>query len=292
MVNYKAELVLQMDSILGEGPVWHPIHQKLYWVDIEKKELHTLEPDTRQHTIWPAPKRVSAVVPAKNGNLILALQGEIVEMDLASGAFKTLVELESYLPDNRCNDGKCDAAGRFWVGTMNVDCNLHEGSLYCIDQTYHITKVLENLTIANGMGWSPDGDKMYFIDSHDHNVKSFQFKKDRCALVDGQIIFGFDNKNELPDGMCVDAEGMLWIAFWGGSRVGRYDPATGSQLAEILIPATQVTSCCFGGEDLKTLFITTARQGLSQAEIDQYPLSGSLFASRVQVRGSQTNFFR
>lgn len=281
-----------MDSILAEGPVWHHLQQKLFWVDIEKKEVNGFEPLTRKHIVYPVSKRVSAIIPAENDTFILALQGEIAEMDLPSGMIRTVMQLESTLPHNRCNDGKCDPAGRFWIGTMHLDCNRGEGSLYCIDQPFHITQVLKNLTIANGMGWSPDGQHMYFIDSDDRNVKRFTFNKNGCELLDEKIILQFKNTHELPDGMCVDAEGMLWIAFWGGKRVGRYNPGNGMQLAQIEVPASQVTSCCFGGKDLTTIFITTARRGLSKTEIVKYPLSGSLFSCKTDVSGLETNFFR
>jgi sugar lactone lactonase YvrE len=291
MQKLKASLVVKANAVLGEGSLWHPIQQVLYWVDIEKMEVHSLEPCTNMHKVWLFGKRVSALVPSVNGNIIMALQGEIAELDITSGTIKTLARLESHLPQNRCNDGKCDAAGRFWIGTMHVDCKVGAGSLYCIDSHLNITKVLQNLTIANGMGWSPAGDVMYFIDSEDRKVRSFDFSTDKAELDNEKTVVSFDNKAEMPDGMCVDNEGMLWIAFWGGSRVGRYDPLTGEALSEIEVPAPHVTSCCFGGEDLTTLYITTARQGLSEDQLERHPLSGSIFSCIPGAKGSHADFF-
>ena len=291
MKRFKAELAFKINSTLAEGPLWHYHQQKLYWVDIEKMELHTLDPFTAIHSQLSTKKRIGAVLPSKNGNLILALQGELAELNIATSEIKKLIDLEPGSPENRCNDGKCDSQGRLWIGTMHVDCNPGKGSLYCVDGSLKVTTVLQNLTISNGMGWSQAGDKMYFIDSHDQNVKQFDFNIDYPSLTNEQVIIRSNTKNESPDGMCVDNESMLWVAFWGGGRVGRYDPITGKQVAEITVPALHVTSCCFGGIDLQTLYITTARQGLSEQQIQEHPLSGSLFSCQPGVSGLSADVF-
>lgn len=283
---------LQAENILGEGPLWHSIHQMLYWVDIEGKMVHGLEPHTNRHREWHVPKRVGTIVPASNGNLILGLQGELAEFAPAYGKVKKLVDLEANLPENRCNDGKCDPAGRLWMGTMHLQTKPGTGSLYCIDKHLGIHKALTGLTIANGMGWSPDGSKMYFIDSADHAVRQFSFYADKVSLADEEVLIRFEDRSEMPDGMCVDAEGMLWIGFWGGKRVGRYDPATGRHLADVYVPAPHVTSCTFGGKDLTTLFITTAREGLTPQQLNEFPLSGSLFSCQPGVTGSDSPTFQ
>lgn len=291
MKTFNATPAYSIASTLAEGPLWHPHHQKLYWVDIEKMELHTFDPSTNAHSQRSTKKRIGAVLPAQNGNLILALQGELAELNIATNEIKTLFDLEPGLPENRCNDGKCDKQGRLWIGTMNVDCKPGKGSLYCIDRNLKVTTVLQNLTISNGMGWSLAGNEMYFIDSHDQHVKRFDFAIDHPSLSHEQIIIRSATTHESPDGMCVDSEGMLWVAFWGGARVGRYDPSTGKQLAEIAVPALHVTSCCFGGSDLHTLYITTARQGLTEQQLQDYPLSGSLFSCQPGVSGLTADFF-
>lgn len=286
-----AELVLKDENTLGEGPMWHPIHQVLYWVDIEQRIVHGLEPRSQVHRKWPVGKRVGTVAPARNGNLILGLQGEIAELDLSTGAVKTLVPLEAELTENRCNDGKCDSSGRFWVGTMHLDCKPGTGSVYCVGSDLVINKLLGNLTIANGMGWSADDSQMFFIDSADRAVKRFKFSKKEIFLGDEETVLHFGNTDELPDGMCVDSEGHLWIGFWGGSRVGCYDPETGDHLLDVKVPAPHVTSCCFGGEDLRTLYITTARQGLTSGQLKEFPLSGSVFSFSPNIAGRSPGFF-
>ena len=287
----EATTVLEAGNTLGEGPLWHSIHQMLYWVDIEEKVIHGLEPHTGRHRHWPISKKVSTIAPASNGNFVLGLQGEIAEFDAASGKVSTLVQLEPDLPQNRCNDGKCDPAGRFWVGTMHTETKPGAGSLYCMDRGLRIHKVLTGLTIANGMGWSRDGQYMYFIDSAEYCVKQFNFHASQLKLTDGKIILDFKDKNEQPDGMCVDVRGMLWIGFWGGSRVGCYDPASGRHVADVRVPAPQVTSCTFGGKDLDTMYITTAREGLSAEQLKKYPLSGGLFSCMPDTNGTDAAIF-
>lgn len=286
----QASPLIKTQCILGEGPLWHSMQDILYWVDIEQKIVHGFNPSTKDHRQWAVPKRVGTVVGASSGNLILGLQGEVAELDLLSGEVSTLLTLESNLPDNRCNDGKCDPEGRFWVGTMEMQTKANKGSLYCIDKALQVEKVLTGLTIANGMGWSPDAKFMYFIDSTDHAVRCYRFFPDRATLTEERVILRFEN--ELPDGMCVDSEGMLWIGFWGSSRVGRYDPTNGRHLTHVKVPAPHVTSCCFGGKDLKTLYITTARAGLTADQLKEFPLSGSLFICEPDVQGLEANSFR
>lgn len=287
----QADLLLQFENILGEGPLWHPVHEILYWVDIEQKLVHSFDPLRRVHRQWTLPKRVGSLAPLRNGKIFLGMQGELAEMDPATGAVTSLVPLEKDLTENRCNDGKCDPSGRFWVGTMHLQCKPHAGSLYCVEPDLTMHKMLDSLTIANGMGWSPDGTQMYFIDSVEHAVRCYKFPPDSFSLVRKRTVLDFDNPDELPDGMSVDSKGNLWIGFWGGGRVGCYDPKTGEHLLDVKVPAPHVTSCCFGGPDLNTLFITTARDGLTQEQLQAYPLSGSVFSVRTNVSGLRAEFF-
>jgi sugar lactone lactonase YvrE len=291
MQKLRGDLAFKIESILAEGPLWHPTQQKLHWVDIEKMELHSLDPKTNVHTRFHTGKRIGCVVPSNDGRLVLALQGEIVEYDCVTNDVQKLIDLEPGKPNNRSNDGKCDSRGRLWLGTMDLHFKPGEGTLYCLDKDLKVSTMLSNLTISNGMGWSLAGDEMYFIDSPDQCVKCFQIDAGRPTLRNGKPIVQVNYKNEFPDGMCVDDEGMIWVAFWGGSRVGRYDPKAGAQLAEVEVPAPHVTSCCFGGPDLRTLYVTTAMQGLSSQQLADFPLSGSIFSCRPGVSGAPPNFF-
>ena len=290
-MQMNAEPVVKCQNVLGESPLWHAIHQILYWVDIESRVVHGYEPHTKQHREWPVPQMVGTAACAANGNLILGLQNEIAELDPGTGKVKTLVPLEADLPQNRCNDGKCDPAGRFWVGTMEMKSKPDAGSLYCIDDALQITRVVPGLTIPNGMGWSPRGDLMYFIDSGDHRVRCYDFDPTTTSLRKMRIILSFGKDEGVPDGMCVDGEDMLWVGFYGGHRVGAYEPATGKHLGDITISAPNVTSCCFGGQDMKTLYITTARQGLQAEQLEEFPLSGSLFSCETNIVGIESTLF-
>lgn len=285
MERYKAELVVKLENELGEGPMWHPLDQLLYWVDIKKGNLYSYDPATDAYNELFIQKGISAVVPSATKKIIAALPNEIIEVDCNSGEKQKVVDIEPHIEDNRCNDGKCDVKGRFWIGTMHEEAASNCGSLYRLENRTSLTKVLSDLTISNGMGWSPDNTKMYFIDSFDRQVKCFDFDVDAGEIKNEKIIMIFNNPDELPDGMCVDGEGMLWIAFWGGARVGKYHPATGEHLADIEVPALNVTSCTFGGKDYQTLFITSAGEGFTENEKERYPLSGSLFSCKVSPHG-------
>ncbi len=291
MTTLDARTLLKTENILGEGPLWHSVHQMLYWVDIEKEVVHAFEPHTQRHREWPVASRVGTIAPSADGKLVLGLHGEVAELDTATGEVTRLVELEQDLPENRCNDGKCDPVGRFWVGTMHLQTKPGTGSLYCIDHSRKVHRVLKGLTISNGMGWSPDGRYMYFIDSHDRYVRRYRFNPDQPVLEGEEIILRFSDEEGLPDGMCVDREGNLWIGFWGGYRVGCYNPETGEHLADVSVPAPHVTSCCFGGKELDTLYITTARDGLDDEQLKHDPLSGSLFVCEPGATGMDAHFF-
>lgn len=292
MKKYKAGLAVKMENELGECPMWHPDTSQLYWVDILKGYLYYYNPVKGSVGSFQTGKYISALVPTSDGKLVAALQNEIVKVDIIKGNTNKLMDIEGSLELNRCNDGKCDTRGRFWIGTMHIEALPNYGALYRINHDLSLEKMLAHLTISNGMGWSPDDREMYFIDSFDHCIRSFDFEPARGAISNEKTCILVKDTQAMPDGMCVDAEGNLWIAFWGGGRVGGYDPRTGEHIANIEVAAQNVTSCCFGGADGQTLFITTARAGLSNKEVEQNPLSGSLFSCRMPVKGLKTNCFK
>lgn len=286
----QAQIEAEISCLLGESPLWHPAQEKLYWVDIENKIIHSCKPGTNIISSAKIGKRVSALVPVNDTILLAAMQGSISLFNTTNGKIETLLKIETKKPNNRCNDGKCDKQGRFWIGTMDVDGANDCGALYYLSKDLSLTKVLTELSIPNGLDWSPVGDKMYFIDSADRCVKAFDFDAASGKISNAKTIIKI-NPDEMPDGMCTDSEGMLWIAFWGGKRVGRYDPYTSEHLADIRIPALNITSCTFGGKELTTLYITTARSGMTDAKLQEYPLSGSVFSCKMATRGQPVNFF-
>lgn len=289
MQIWNAELLYETELELGESACWHDTWKKYLYVDIEKRKLGCIDPVTPHVKEIDLEKRVGTVVPASDNKLLIALQGSLELLDFETGETKELIEIERDKQQNRCNDGKCDALGRFWIGTMHISAKEEEGSLYCFDGS--LKRKLSKRTISNGMCWSKDNDTMYYIDSHDKNIKAYDFDLEAGNISNERIIVSLKEHNQVPDGMCIDDEGMLWVAIWGGSSVNRYNPANGELIGKVVVPAPQVTSCAFGGNDLQQLFITTARAGLNNEILQHYPLSGSLFISNTGVKGTPPNSF-
>jgi sugar lactone lactonase YvrE len=223
--------------------------------------------------------------------LLLGMQGQLALLDTLSNKIEICGKIDDSKPNNRCNDGQVDVLGRLWVGTMKMSNQKDEGSLFCVSSDMKPIVKLTGLGISNGIGWSLDNKIMYFIDSMDNCIKAFHFDSLNKNITDAKVIYTVQRENEVPDGMCVDSEGMLWVAFWDGFRVARINPVTGEELAEVIVPAPLVTSCTFIGEDLDQLTITTARVGLSDEALNIYPLSGSVFTCQVGVKGRLVNVF-
>ncbi len=289
MKLWKAELFCEMDLILGEGARWHHQWQKLLYIDIKGKSVGAIDPITKHMKLVYLEKMPGMLTPIKDDELLLALQGEISILNFKTGKVKTLQVLGEDA-NNRCNDGACDASGRLWVGTMNVNAQLNAGNLYCYDGNLSIK--IPKTSVSNGICWSLDHRIMYYIDSFDYNIKAFEFELTTAVIRNEREIILIKEENCVADGMCIDEEGMLWVAMWGGGCVNRYNPVTGKCIDKVEVDAPHVTSCAFGGENLQTLFITTAKDGLSEDEMNTYPLSGSLFSVDVGVKGVPVNFFK
>ncbi len=285
-----AELILEAKATLGEGALWHPEQNKLYWVDIEGKALHIFDPATNKDQQFDVGSRIGTVVPAKGNFALVALQNGIHKIDTTTGKL-TMITDPIEEDDIRFNDGKCDPAGRFWVGTMALDTRKGAAVLYCLGADGSIKQVLDNLTIANGIVWTSDKRTMYFTDTRTQQVQAFDYDNDSGEISNSRTIITIPEAEGSPDGMTLDAEGKLWIALFRGGCIARYDPETGEQLQKVIVPAPHTTSCAFGGKDLNTLYITTGRQGLSDEQKEQYPGSGGLFAVKPGVKGVPANFY-
>jgi sugar lactone lactonase YvrE len=288
MQTWKAELLYKADLILGEGTHWHAQWRKFLYIDIEGKKLGRIDPVTKVAEERNVGKRIGAVVPFADDKLIIALQGSIEEFDFETGGRKELIKIESDKPDNRCNEGKCDAAGRLWIGTMHVNAKAQEGTLYCYNGS--LQKKIEKRSVSNGICWSKDNRTMYYVDSFDYNIKAYDFDLASGNISNERVAVNMQ-PGELPDGMCIDEEDKLWVAVWGSGCVHRYDAGNGRLISKVLIDAPHVTACAFGGNDGKQLFITTAKAGLNQQQLQQYPLSGSLFCANVGIKGLLMNLF-
>jgi sugar lactone lactonase YvrE len=293
--NYQiltSELFYASSSILGEGCFWHPHRKTFFWIDIEERRLSEIDTSGKQVNFWVMPQRIGTAVPVQENpnNLLVALQDGLAVLDLETGYLEWLMDLEKDLPDNRANDGKCDGNGRLWLGTMGVKAQDGVGSLYRIKGT-EAQKMLSNLTISNGMAWSANN-RFYFIDSPTKRIDSYLFASEAGNIEFEKTVIEVPDDLGLPDGMTIDEEGMLWVAHWDGFAVCRWNPNTGELLAKIVVPVPQVTCCAFGGKDLQTLIITTAKKELSHGDLAKYPLSGHLFTVQVDVKGLEINLFK
>ena len=282
------ELVLDSKAELGEGPLWHAPTQRLYWVNIMAGEVHIYDPRANTDRSLSVGQSVGTVVPRRSGGVMLALNHGFASLDLDSGAVSLLQDPEAHLPANRFNDGKCDPAGRFWAGTMlngASESDPPHGSLYSLDAGHQVTRRLENVRISNGLAWSLDKRTLYFVDSPDRQVDAFDYDEPSGAISNRRLAVTIDRQYGMPDGMTIDAEGMLWVAGWGGGQVSRWDPATGKFLETIHVPASQSSACAFGGPNLDELYITSARAGLDAATLASEPHAGGLFRARPGVQG-------
>lgn len=275
---------------LGEGVFWHPVEGCVYWVDILQSQLHRLVPGGERRS-WHFPGTLSAVAPCTGGGFIGLLRDGLYALDLDTGTAGLLQAVEAELPGNRFNDGAVDTRGAFWFGSMD-DCELNRrGRFYRLSGAGELRRLdhLGQFCITNGPAFSVDGGTVYFTDSVNRRIY-------RAALDAGgeagapEPFVCFDASDGYPDGMCTDTEGGVWICHFGAGRVTRFT-AGGSVDRVLELPAPHVTKCAFGGPDLATLYITTARKGLDAAQLARYPLSGGLFAATVPARGAAATLF-
>jgi sugar lactone lactonase YvrE len=300
-------LTTQPDG-LSESPFWHPLEQRLYWVDIPGRRLARVKvrPDTQAPIqtdgpveYWPVPEEPGCMAPVQGGGIIVALRDGIY-LGTTWGVSLTLLAPAPYDTTRmRFNDGKCDTQGRFWAGSLYEPKDQALGTLYMLDgQGLHAMQ--GGVTTANGLAWSPDGRTAYWADTAAHQVRAFEVDAASGQLTNARVFYQATPKpagwawgsatlyGGRPDGAAVDSEGCYWSAQYEGGRLLRFSPK-GEVLAEVRTPTLCPTMPCFGGADLKTLFITTSRQGRSEAELAQYPGSGCVWAMRVEVAGVPVN---
>lgn len=274
---------------LGEGPYWHARQQSFFWVDIENGKLFEYNLNTKETETRSFPHRLAVVLEDKEGNLILGLDRKLARFDLETEELTWVCEVEPKLPLHRFNDGKIDPKGRIWIGTLSTLLTEGAGSLYCISGNGKIENKLRDLTIANGMAWTQDKQTFYFIDTPTRQIKAYKYDLETGEIEFNRIAIEIPEELGFPDGMCIDQEGMLWIAHYGGSGVYRWNPINGELLEKIELPVPHVTSCCFGGENLDTLLITTAQENLSETQLKEFPLSGDVFMVKTNTKGYQSN---
>lgn len=275
--------------ILGESPFWHAKRQSFFWVDIEKGELYEFHLVLKKTTKRKFNQCLSLVVEGQGDYLILALDRKIARYDLETEKLTWLIEVEEDQPLNRFNDGACDADGRLWIGTMSTKITPESGALYKITSDLSPEKMLGKITISNGMAWTSDNETFYYIDSPTQEIRAYQFDLETGEINFDRTVIRVPKEWGTPDGMCLDQEGKLWVAHYGGFGVYCWDPENGKLLKKIALPAPHVTSCVFGGENLDHMLITTARENLTEAQLQEYPESGDVFLVKTNTQGFLSN---
>lgn len=290
-MSSKIKVVVDIRAQVGEGPIWDENTKTLFWVDIMSSMVYCYNPRTGTNQEYSIGQHVGTVVPRTSGGLLLALQNGFAAYDLISQQLTLITDPEADLPNNRFNDGKCDPAGRFWAGTMAYSNQTTQGSLYRLDSDFSVHKMLSNIAISNGIVWSSDQKTMYYIDSFANTVAAFDYDVTTGDISHKRVVVTVRENMGVPDGMAIDSNGMLWIAHFGGSCVRCWDSITGRVLEEIILPATQITACAFGGDDLSTLYITSAAIGLDSNDKEATPFAGNLFSTQPGVKGTHTFAF-
>lgn len=285
MGNATKELSCVWDGAaeLGEGVFWHAAQQAVYWVDIFQSNLHCLHSDGSSQS-WHFPGQISAAAPCDSGGLLATFQYGLAQLDLTTGTVTPLLELESELPDNRFNDGCSDRHGQFWFCSMDIKQQDPSGRFYRLDRggEVHPLPSFGQVSVTNGPAFSTDGQWVYFTDTLGKKV--YRAELDKAGQPGKpELHLDFADEPGFPDGMCTDTSGGLWVCHFSGGRVTRFYQGKADQV--ITLPVPNVTKCAFGGENLSTLYITTATTALDDQQRQKFPLSGGLFAIDLPFQG-------
>ncbi|MEM6521424.1 MAG: SMP-30/gluconolactonase/LRE family protein [Cyanobacteria bacterium P01_C01_bin.70] len=277
------ENVLSVRSRLAEGPLWDAQHQRLHWVDIYNRRVHTFDPAAQAASFIEIDTVVSGLFLMDREHLILAQENGLSQLHLTTQELVPIVAIEANRPDNRLNDVRCDCQGRLWIGTMN-NHEQPQASLYRYDATGMLKPMATGLSIANGLGWSPDQTTFYLTDSPRQTIYAYRFDAASGEISDRRPLVDLTHESFYPDGLTIDAAGGIWSAMWNGGCVIRFAP-DGQELLRVPLPVPLVTSCTFGGPDLTDLYITTASAGMTQAELKAHYQAGDLFRLTTDIKG-------
>lgn len=278
------EVFVDAHAEVGESPLWDAGSQELLWVDIPQGRVHRSDVSSGQSRSVNVGQPVGAVALRAGGGLIGALRDGFAFIEPGTGAVELVASVERGVHANRMNDGKCDRVGRFWAGTMAEDMRPGAGSLYRLDPDLRTVQILDDVSVSNGLAWDSDDSTMYFIDSGTGGIDAFDYDAETGAISNRRRIVDVEPELGLPDGMTIDSEDCIWVAVWGGWQVRRYTPE-GSLDTVVELPAAQVTSCTFGGQDLDLLFVTSAATGVGDGERRKQPHAGAVFRVDPGVTG-------
>ncbi len=288
--NLEVDVAVDVRAEVGEGPHWDERTGSLWFVDLTAGTVFRYERAGGRVSTFSVGQEVGAVIPRRHGGLMLAVRDGIAVATETGDGFEVRLPVERETDGNRMNDAKCDAAGRLFAGTTAFDFAPGAGALYRIDADWSCETVIEGVTTSNGTAWSPDGSRLYFIDSATQGVDVFDYDLRSGSLGNGTRLVTIDRESGIPDGMTVDAEGNLWVACFGGGRVQCYSPS-GDRIGEIGFPVSQVTSCAFGGPGYSELYVTSASYRMTPHQLEQEPLAGATFVCRPGVVGVPASAF-
>jgi sugar lactone lactonase YvrE len=263
--------ISEVTSDLGEGPIWSADTNSVTWTDITQNTFHTADIDTGKTMSFGVPSMVGAIAHSKDGGYIAATQKGFARIGV-DGKYSPL---HSFLPDDmRMNDGKVDPSGRFWAGSMALSFEKGRGSLYVLEKYNSYRSILDDITLSNGMGWSPDAQYFYYIDSVPGVLKRFDYDLHTGQISNPKDLITFDSSSGIPDGMSMSSDGKIVIALWDGRRIEIYEPS-GEKVSEITLGVSRPTSCTFAGPNRDILIVSTASQGIDRAD---EPLAGKILA--------------
>ncbi|MCO5731226.1 SMP-30/gluconolactonase/LRE family protein [Rhizobium sp. SSA_523] len=285
------ECLVRSRDQLGETPLWCEQSRKLWWLDIEKPKLQSYDPSADFHEIMPMRgiTFLGSQALTTSGQHLLAHDLDLV-LQAADGGPPSLFARVEHGLDNRLNDGRVDRQGRLWIGTMDNQLHRPAGALYRVDPSGEATRILGDVVVSNGIAFSPDGRRFHFTDTRRHKSWVFDMDPDDGVLSNQRLFADYSATGDRPDGACFDADGGLWTAFFAGSRVVRYSP-DGRIDTVIELPVTNPTCVCFGGDDLRTLIVTTARKFLPEETLETEALAGSVLAIHGLAEGLPENRF-
>jgi sugar lactone lactonase YvrE len=288
-MNPSVQPVFTARARLGEGPVWNADIQQLFWVDIFNHRVHQFDPATGHDRYFDVGDLVGAIALADNDRLLLALRDRLALLNIQTGEVTPLHQIEfSHPTDTRLNDGKCDAQGRFWVGSISDTPG--QAALYRYDPDGSLQVMETGLTISNGLGWSPDGATFYLTDSAQRKIYAYDFEAKTGSIRDRRVLIDLSDEIAEPDGLTIDQQGNIWSALWNGWCIACFHP-NGQEISRVKVSVQRPTCVTFGGSDLTDLYITSASVGLSQQEIKQGFFAGDLFCLSNPAIGLPTQRF-
>ena len=293
VVENQVKCTVAVNSItqVGESPIWDYKYNRLLWIDTQGS-LFIYTPKDGKNREIKLDRMIGTVVPYKEDTVLVGLQDGIYEMSLTTKGLKFIADPEGRDAGNRYNDGKCDAEGRLWIGSMDKDCTPLKAGFFLVNPDGSSKTILNGVTISNGVIWSPDNTKMYYQDTPTRNITAFDFDKERGVISNRQEIIHLPDSFGTPDGNTIDEEGMVWVANWDAACVTRWNPRTGELLQRIDVPALNVTAVAFGGENLEDLYITTASLYMPEDKAYNYPQAWKLFVVKPGVRGIKCNYWK